>query len=147
MKQKNFKSESIDDFTDIDGGSNPYDVCVQKKIKGASNSELRTYLKEEGISDEEAREWIRLIDSDYMAGKLHQRSGLDWLLMPLFGVILFLGGAFLLAFQLIMNFVSVWLLLLAGTMVSTGVGMMFYKQQKRKRNANRSVFNQWKDRD
>lgn len=123
MAQNN-PSDLLDDLSDIDEES-LYQICENKKVNGASNSELREYLKENGLGDDQIKEWVRQIDSDYLAGNIQKAPTIASVTVSsVFATVLIFIGIGVILLQIMLGIISLWLIIVGISAIVAGIGMV-----------------------
>ena len=127
----NNEDDSLLDTYDV--ATDYYEVCADKKLKGASNSELKSYLKSERMSDEMANELVRQVDSDFLDGLIRSKSKIPslWLLAFIVGWLLLLGALTILILMFMSGIISGFVIFVSSALAGAGGGMIAYGTKKR----------------
>lgn len=119
-KQDDFLIDTFDVSEDY------YNICAEKKLKGASNSELKAFLNEQGLSESERNAIVKQVDSDYLSGLIKPKRNIPRtkLLLFILGWVLLLGALIILILMLVSGIVSGFVIFICAGLASAGGGMI-----------------------
>ena len=126
-----------------------YEICAAKKVKGASNSDLKAFLEKEGMDELSRNSLVKQVDEDFLEGLLGSKIARNYsalrVVFVFIGWLFIFGGLFGLIYMFFAGYSSMFIASLLVGATGAGTTLIFTNGKRvRSREKRQSIFEQGK---